>query len=82
VTLTARQELSADNIRVGLVYPGVTATAFHDHLANAGEWRGPRGQARALALETPEQVAEKLLEAVRTEAAEVYAESLARFAQS
>src|SRR5258708_21951565 len=81
ITLTARQELPADNIRVGLVDPGITATAFHDHLANAGEWRGPRGQARALALETPEQVAEKLLEAVRTQAAQVYADSLARFAQ-
>ena len=33
LTLTARQELAAENIHVGLVYPGITATDFHDNLA-------------------------------------------------
>ncbi|HKV83802.1 MAG TPA: SDR family NAD(P)-dependent oxidoreductase [Ktedonobacterales bacterium] len=73
ITLAARQELAPDNIRVGLVYPGITATDFHDHLANAGAWAGPRS---GMAMETAENVAEKILEAVRTEEAEVFAESV------
>lgn len=71
LTLTARQELTADNIRVGLVYPGITATAFHDHLAN-GPWQrsGPRAAGMPPAA-AAEFVAEKILEAVQTEEAEV-----------
>ena len=80
VSLTARQELAPENIRVGLVHPGITATEFHNHLANGTTWSGPRGRAGATAMpvDTPEHVAEKILEAVRTEAAEVYADSIRR----
>jgi short-subunit dehydrogenase len=72
LSLTARQELAADNIRVGLVYPRRTATAFHDHLAN-GQWQ--RSSARTAGMrpaDSAEYVAEKILEAVQTEEAEVY----------
>ncbi len=79
ITLTARQELAQENIHVGLVYPGITATDFHHHLANGHTWSAPRG--RAGAMDTPEHVAEKILEAVQTQAAEVYTDSLKAFAQ-
>ena len=74
ITLAARQELAPDNIRVGLVYPGLTATDFHQHLANGG-WPGPSAGAGA-AGESAESVAAKILEAVETEEAEVFAESV------
>jgi short-subunit dehydrogenase len=77
ITLTARQELAGDNIRVGLVHPGLTATAFHDNLAAGArvtrQWIG--GGSRPAA-DTPEYVAEKILEAVQTEEAETYAHSM------
>lgn len=75
VTLTARQELAADNIRVGLVHPGITATGFHEHLAN-GAWSGRGERARTMQAETSEAVAAKILEAVETEEAEVYTDSI------
>ncbi len=74
ISLTARQELAADNIHVGLVYPGITATDFHTNLAN-----GPRNnQTRpgVMPADSAEYVAEKILEAIQTEAAEVYADSV------
>ncbi len=79
MTLTARQELAQEKIHVGLVYPGITATDFHHHLANGHTWSAPRG--RTGAMDTPEHVAEKILEAVQTEAAEVYTDSLKALAQ-
>lgn len=74
LSLTARQELAADNISVGLVYPGITATGFNDNLASG---RQPdRRQSGAMPVDSAEYVAEKILEAVETQAAEVYADSL------
>lgn len=73
LTLTARLELAGDNIRVGLVYPGITATDFLKNAASVqmnGERRG------TMSMETPERVAEYILEAIQTEAAEVYADNL------
>jgi NADP-dependent 3-hydroxy acid dehydrogenase YdfG len=74
LSLTARQELASANIRVGLVYPGITATEFHRNLAN-----GPQNNERPrgiMPVDTPEYVAEKILAAVQTEVAEVYADSV------
>lgn len=71
LSLAARQELAGDNIRVGLVYPGMTATEFHNHLAN-GAFNRPAGRAGMPPLETAEHIADKILEAVQTEEAEVY----------
>ena len=57
-----------------LVYPGVTATNFSNNLA---EGRQPASMlAGATSVDSPESVAEKILEAVETQAAEVYAENL------
>lgn len=79
ITLAARQELAPDNIRVGLVYPGLTDTGFHEHLAN-GEWvisnKGNSSSRPPMQIDTPESVAEKILEAVQTEAAEVYTDNI------
>jgi short-subunit dehydrogenase len=72
ITLIGRQELAADNISLGLVYPGVTATNFFNTLAE-GHQPAPTG---ATSVDSPESVAEKILEAVETQAAEVYAENL------
>jgi NADP-dependent 3-hydroxy acid dehydrogenase YdfG len=74
VSLISRQELAADNISVGLVYPGVTATNFFSSLA---EGSSPNSSpAGATAVASAESVAETILEAVETQAAEVFAKNL------
>ncbi|GCE23948.1 SDR family NAD(P)-dependent oxidoreductase [Dictyobacter kobayashii] len=78
ISLTARQELAKDNISVGLVYPGITATDFHKNAISMQQ--NPERRQGTMPMETPEQVAEKILEAVQTESAEVYADSLQKFA--
>jgi NAD(P)-dependent dehydrogenase (short-subunit alcohol dehydrogenase family) len=80
ITLTARAELAADNIRVGVVYPGMMATDMDAHLLPASTaqpvtvaWDAggdlPPGAPRR---EVPEAVAAKILEAIRQEVAEQY----------
>jgi NAD(P)-dependent dehydrogenase (short-subunit alcohol dehydrogenase family) len=78
LTLTARQELAADNIRVGLVYPGLTETAFFSNLTHgqSSGWNSGGTRPGGIPIDTPEQVAERILEAVQTEAAEVYAHTI------
>lgn len=76
LSLTARVELAPDNIRVGLVYPGVTATDFSANYAN-----GPRqatNRPAVMPADSAEYVAQKILEAVEGEEAEVYADSVKR----
>jgi short-subunit dehydrogenase len=80
VTLTARAELAKDNIRVSVMYPRLTATDFGRNAITSqarqpGRW--PAGERRP-GMPTPdpvESVAEKILEAVRTEVAEQAMES-------
>lgn len=69
LTLTARQELAGENIRVGLMIPGVTNTDFG---RNSIRLPGARPGNYA-AGDSAEHVADMLLEAVQTEAAETYA---------
>jgi NAD(P)-dependent dehydrogenase (short-subunit alcohol dehydrogenase family) len=86
LTLTARQELAEDRIRVGLVHPGMTRTNFHQHLPEAKNEHEsksksgatPRGGAPMM-IETAEQVAATILEAVETEAVETYTNNLKPF---
>jgi DNA-binding protein len=63
------------------VYPGITATEFNHHLpeGRAEQETQGRGQAIAMAIESAEQVARTILEAVETEAAEVYTDNLKPF---
>ncbi len=74
ITLIGRQELAADNISLGLVYPGVTATNFYDNLV--GSQQPAARPAGATSVDSAESVAEKILEAVETQAAEVYTDNL------
>jgi short-subunit dehydrogenase len=74
ITLLGRQELATDNISVGVVYPGVTATNFFNNLA--GSHQSNARPAGATSVDSAESVAAKILEAVETQAAEVYAENL------
>ncbi len=67
LTLTAREELARDHIRVCLVLPGRTATRFQLNAMRQPlepHQREPQG-------DPPELVAEAILRAVRTEEAEV-----------
>lgn len=78
LTLTARIELAADNIRVGLVLPGMTTnTRFRENaMAGMPHTQGPRIPTGTLMpTDTPEQVAEAILEAVLSEAAETYTDT-------
>ncbi len=72
ITLISRQQLATDNISLGLVYPGITATNFYDNLAEGHV----STNANATAVESSETVAEKILEAVETRAAEVYTDNM------
>jgi short-subunit dehydrogenase len=74
ITLMARQELAADNISLSLVYPGVTATNFYNNLA--GSYQSVASPAGATSVDNAESVAAKILEAVESQAAEVYTENL------
>jgi short-subunit dehydrogenase len=65
LSATARVEWAGDGIVVSTVYPGVTATEFHQSL-RAGSFRGGRVEPRP-----PEQVADAILGAIRTGEAEV-----------
>jgi NAD(P)-dependent dehydrogenase (short-subunit alcohol dehydrogenase family) len=67
LTLTAREELAKDNIRVCLVFPGRTATRFQLNSMRVHadpQQREPQG-------DSPELAAEAILRAIRTEEAEV-----------
>ena len=74
LTLTARRELAPDNIRVGLVLPGITAADFARNAVRMTSTQTERH--RRAPADSPEHVAAKILEAVETEAAEVYADSI------
>lgn len=74
LSLTARAELAPENIRVGVVYPGITATDF---IRNAAAVQIDPARRQGMAADTAEHAAAKIVEAVRTEAAEVYADSIA-----
>jgi short-subunit dehydrogenase len=84
ISLTARAELAAENIRVGIMLPGMTSTDFGKNAVGsrpAGRGAPAPGGSAAPApnmppVETAEQVAEKIMEAIRTESAEVLAGSM------
>ncbi len=79
ISLTARTELAADNIRVGIVLPGMTATDFGRNAIGArpsGSAAPAPGSQGMPQVETAEQVAEKIMEAIRTETAEVLADNV------
>ncbi len=69
ISLTAREELKKDNITVSVVYPYVTLTDFEKNTVknDVPEWAGELPHPP----DTPEFVAGKILEAIRSGDAEV-----------
>jgi len=68
LTLTARTELEKDNIIVGVMHPGLTATNFGANgLRNEN---APRFDTSGMKADSPEEVAKKIVEALETGAAE------------
>ncbi len=65
LTLTAREELAKDNIRVSLVLPGRTATRFQLNSMLVSSNSQPQG-------DSAEKVAATILRAIQTEEAEVH----------
>lgn len=77
LTLTARAELAPDNIRVCLMLPGRTAdTQFAANGFNIIPGRVSQTPQGYVGGDSPQHVAEKILETFETEAAEVYADSI------
>ena len=74
---TARGELASDNIRVITVYPRMTATDFgRNSLGNRQMRQQQRGNAAPeRVIDSPEYVAEKILEAIQKEPAEQFMDS-------
>ncbi|MDP2983102.1 MAG: SDR family NAD(P)-dependent oxidoreductase [Candidatus Latescibacter sp.] len=75
VVLAARVELASDNIRVVTFYPRTTATDFGKNSLGDKQLRQRQrdsAASRGIIVDTPEQVAEKILEAARNEPEEQY----------
>ncbi len=69
ISFTAREELSPDKIIVSSMFPKMTATRFGVNAVNARTDARAAGQA-APGVDTPEQVAEKIGDLIRSEDAE------------
>ena len=68
---TARVELAPDNIRVITVFPRITLTDFgKNSLGNREMRQGQRAVGPAVPMDTPEHVADKIVEAAQREPAE------------
>lgn len=77
ISLTARAELEADKIVVSVVYPYITLTDFEKNTfkdASVEEQEETPGEQEAFAkADTPEYVAQKIVEAIESGVAEVFA---------
>ena len=71
--LTAREELKGSNIIVCVVYPYITDTPFHKNVIGGPRKGVPTGGPGAPKADTPEHVAIKIIEAIETGKAEVFA---------
>ncbi|MDP4172475.1 MAG: hypothetical protein Q8933_00790 [Bacteroidota bacterium] len=70
-------ELEKDNIKVGLVIPGIAATNFFKNTIRLeAKTASSSMHPYSISGDPPEHVAKKILEAVLTEQAEVYADSV------
>lgn len=75
ISLTARAELAGDNIRVSLMHPRLTATAFGQNAITSQGQAPTAGPARRAGMPAPdpvERVAARILDAVQTEVAEQF----------
>lgn len=71
ISLTAREELKDDNITVSVVYPYITSTDFEKNTMK--EENSEERDSPPMPGDPPEFVAEKILEAIETGKAEVFA---------
>jgi short-subunit dehydrogenase len=74
LSLTARAELAQDNIKVCVVHPYITATEFYKNTLKNEPGAGGHVQVTGdmPPMDTPEFVAEKILETIVSEEAEVF----------
>jgi short-subunit dehydrogenase len=71
LSLTARAELAKDHIIVCVMHPKMTATNFGKNSIRVEEFRTARpGDRPDMQIDTPEQVAKKIIDLIRSEAAE------------
>ena len=74
ISLTARDELKKDNIVVSVFHPKMTATGFGKNAVNADPVTAAsyaeQARARGMEVDTAEQVADKVLEQIASEAPE------------
>ena len=73
LSLTAREELEKDNIKVCLIYPYITQTNFGKNVIGKSrddDWINDETMMKA---DTPDYIAEKILEAIESEESETYA---------
>ena len=75
ISLTAREELQGDNIKVSVVYPYITLTDFEKNTLKEGnqeeeDWSSDDPDFKPP--DTAEYVAEKILEGIKSEEAEIF----------
>lgn len=74
ISLTAREELEKDNIKVSVVYPYITNTNFGKNVMSGPRTKMPQDEDNVLpAGDPPELVAEKILEVIESGEAEILA---------
>jgi len=71
ISLTGREELKKDNIIVSVFHPKMTATSFGKNSVNVdaatASQYAEQARARGMEVDTPEQVADKVLEQIASE---------------
>ena len=74
ITLTAREELASDNIKVSVVYPYITLTDFDRNMVDAADFvETPAEGSGFRPPDTPEHVAQRILEGIRSGEPEIFA---------
>jgi short-subunit dehydrogenase len=72
ISLTAREELKADNITVSVVYPYITLTDFEKNTIKASSVKREQGSGPFQA-DTADYVAQKILDGIESGKAEIFA---------
>jgi short-subunit dehydrogenase len=70
LSFTARTELAKDKIIVSVMHPKMTATRFGENAIGERSSFSPGSGSRTPVIDSPEQVAAKVLELIGSEAAE------------
>lgn len=77
ISLTAREELKEDGILVSVVYPYITLTDFEENtikdLEEESDWGGDDHDGPFHPPDSPEHIAQKVLEGIQSGEAEIYA---------